>query len=60
MCLGVCHGAFVSWCFSAWCVSGSVLALDQRYVKRVFVSDRCRDKGIYTLKFFKQGQVRVF
>ena len=34
-----------------------VLATDQRYVQRVFVSDQNRAKGIYTLKFYKQGQV---
>ncbi len=36
----------------------TVLATEQRYVQRVFVSDANRSKGIYTLKFFKQGQWR--
>jgi hypothetical protein len=39
------------------CVRATVMATHQPYVRRVFVSDLNRAKGIYTLKFSKQGKV---
>jgi len=42
-----------------WFVSAmSVMAAHEEYVDRNFVSDINRAKGIYTFKFFKQGQWR--
>lgn len=39
------------------CCAAPVLASHKEYVDRNFVSDLNRSKGIYTFKFFKQGQV---
>lgn len=36
---------------------GAVLAVNPRLLAPLFVSERHKDKGIYTLKLFKAGQV---
>ncbi len=60
-CLQLCpphpHSPLTQPCAFRMCPT-AVLATDLRYVRRVFVSDANRNKGIYTLKFFKQGQWR--